>query len=68
LQPFVSLGDILNVFSLSVVPYLAATLFPAWRGATTEATDAIEYIFVLEIQTSCFLKKENVFLNKIKFF
>lgn len=41
LQPFVSLGDILSVFSLSVVPYLAATLFPAWRGATTEAADAM---------------------------
>jgi ABC-type lipoprotein release transport system permease subunit len=41
LQPFVSFGDILSVFSLSVVPYLAATLFPAWRGATTEAADAM---------------------------
>ncbi|WP_338813874.1 FtsX-like permease family protein [Bernardetia sp. Wsw4-3y2] len=41
LQPFVSLGDILSIFSLSVVPYLAATLFPAWRGATTEAADAM---------------------------
>ncbi|AFM06066.1 ABC-type transport system, involved in lipoprotein release, permease component [Bernardetia litoralis DSM 6794] len=41
LQPFVSLGDILSIFSLSIVPYLAATLFPAWRGATTEAADAM---------------------------
>jgi ABC-type lipoprotein release transport system permease subunit len=41
LQPFVSFGDILSVFSLSVVPYLTATLFPAWRGATTEAADAM---------------------------
>lgn len=41
LQPFVSLGDVLSIFSLSVVPYLAATLFPAWRGATTEAADAM---------------------------
>ncbi len=41
LQSFISFGDILSIFSLSVVPYLAATLFPAWRGATTEAADAM---------------------------
>ena len=42
LQPFVSLGDILSIFSLSVVPYLAASLFPAWHGATTEAAEAMK--------------------------
>lgn len=41
LLPVIRLGDILSIFFLSVVPYLAVTLFPAWKGASTEAVDAM---------------------------
>jgi len=33
LVPVVDLKDLLLIFSLSVVPYLAATVMPAWRSA-----------------------------------
>ena len=34
LVPVFSFGDLLIIFSLSVLPYLAATVIPAWHSAT----------------------------------
>jgi ABC-type lipoprotein release transport system permease subunit len=34
LLPSVALADLLLIFSFSVLPYLAATIIPAWRSAT----------------------------------
>lgn len=41
LVPVVQLADLLTIFFLSLVPYLTATLFPAWRGAITDPADAM---------------------------
>lgn len=38
--PF-SMGDLLLVFSLSVIPYLCATAVPAWRAATVRAGSVV---------------------------
>ena len=35
-------GGILLIFSLSVIPYLAATLIPAWRGAITDPAEIMQ--------------------------
>jgi ABC-type lipoprotein release transport system permease subunit len=41
LPPSISLGDLLLIFSFSVLPYLAATIIPAWRSATVPPDSAI---------------------------
>ena len=41
LVPSLVLGDLLLVFSLSVIPYLCATAVPAWRAATVRADSVI---------------------------
>jgi ABC-type lipoprotein release transport system permease subunit len=38
----VYVGDWLNIMMLSIVPYLAATLIPAWRGAITDPADVLK--------------------------
>lgn len=35
-------GSILLIFALSVIPYLAATLVPAWRGAITDPAEIMQ--------------------------
>lgn len=35
-------SSILLIFSLSVIPYLAATLIPAWRGAITDPAEIMQ--------------------------
>ena len=39
LHPVVIIGDVLTIFSLSVIPYLTATLIPAWKGAITDPAE-----------------------------
>lgn len=39
LMPVVYWGDWLNIMALSIVPYLASTLIPAWRGAITDPAE-----------------------------
>jgi ABC-type lipoprotein release transport system permease subunit len=39
LLPVLHIGDWLNIMALSVVPYLSATLIPAWRGAITDPAE-----------------------------
>jgi ABC-type lipoprotein release transport system permease subunit len=41
LLPVVSTADLLLIFTMSVVPYLAATVIPAWRAAITPPDAAI---------------------------
>lgn len=41
LPPSISLADLLLIFSFSVLPYLAATIIPAWRSATVPPDSAI---------------------------
>jgi len=41
LLPAVTGGDLLLVFALSVVPYLAATVIPAWRAAIIPPDSAV---------------------------
>jgi ABC-type lipoprotein release transport system permease subunit len=41
LLPSVTLADLLLIFSFSVLPYLAATVIPAWRCSTVPADSAI---------------------------
>lgn len=41
LSPGVTLADLMLIFSFSVLPYLAATVIPAWRCATVQADAAI---------------------------
>ncbi len=41
LAPVVSFADLLLIFSFSVLPYLAATIIPAWRSATVPPDSAI---------------------------
>lgn len=41
LLPAVTLADLLLIFSFSVLPYLAATVIPAWRCSTVPADSAI---------------------------
>jgi ABC-type lipoprotein release transport system permease subunit len=36
LVPFVDAGDLATLFLLTVAPYVAATVVPAWRAATTD--------------------------------
>ncbi len=42
LMPVVYVGDWLNILALSTVPYLAATLIPAWRGAITDPAEIMK--------------------------
>jgi len=41
LPPSITLADLLLIFSFSVLPYLAATIIPAWRSATVPPDSAI---------------------------
>jgi ABC-type lipoprotein release transport system permease subunit len=41
LPPSISFADLLLIFCFSVVPYLAATIIPAWRSATVPPDAAI---------------------------
>ncbi len=41
LVPPMAAGDLLLIFSLSVIPYLCATAVPAWRAATVRADSVI---------------------------
>jgi hypothetical protein len=41
LIPIVSIGDLVAIFAFSLIPYLAATLIPAWKAAITEAADTM---------------------------
>jgi len=41
LLPSVNLGDLLLIFTFSVLPYLAATVIPAWRCSTVPPDSAI---------------------------
>jgi len=41
LVPDPKLADLLLIFSFSVLPYLAATVIPAWRSATVPADSAL---------------------------
>jgi ABC-type lipoprotein release transport system permease subunit len=41
LLPAVTLADLLLIFSFSVLPYMAATVIPAWRCSTVPADSAI---------------------------
>jgi ABC-type lipoprotein release transport system permease subunit len=42
LQPLLRLESIVLIFALSVIPYLTATLIPAWRGAVIEPAEAMK--------------------------
>ncbi len=39
---YTSIGDLLLVLVISVVPYLAATLLPAWKGAVTDPAEVMQ--------------------------
>ena len=41
LVPDINFGDSLLIFSFSVLPYMAATVIPAWRSAIVPADSAI---------------------------
>jgi len=41
LPPSISFADLLLIFCFSVMPYLAATIIPAWRSATVPPDSAI---------------------------
>jgi len=41
LLPSITLADLMLIFSFSVLPYLAATIIPAWRSATVPPDSAI---------------------------
>jgi len=41
LQPAIGLGDLLIVVLIAVVPYLSATVVPAWLGAATDPAEVI---------------------------
>ena len=41
LVPVFSFADLLLIFSLSVLPYLAATVIPAWQSATIRPDSVI---------------------------
>lgn len=42
LFPVFDMGSFLAIFSLSVIPYLTATLVPAWRGAITDPAEIMQ--------------------------
>ncbi|MCU0446509.1 MAG: FtsX-like permease family protein [Microscillaceae bacterium] len=42
LVPVVDIQSLLAVFALSVIPYLTATLVPAWRGAITDPAEVMQ--------------------------
>lgn len=42
LYPSIGAGDLLVVTALSVIPYLAATLIPAWYGASIDPAEAMQ--------------------------
>jgi ABC-type lipoprotein release transport system permease subunit len=41
LVPSMAAGDILLIMAFTVIPYLAATVIPAWRSATVPADSAL---------------------------
>jgi len=41
LVPALALGDFLLLAAFTVLPYLAATVIPAWRSATVPADSAL---------------------------
>lgn len=42
LMPVIELSSILIIIILSVIPYLAATIIPAWRGAITDPAEVMQ--------------------------
>lgn len=42
LSPSINLENIIIIVSLSVIPYLSATLVPAWRGAITDPAEVMQ--------------------------
>ena len=42
LMPVLELGDLLTIFFLSVIPYLTAPIVPAWKGAITDPSQAMQ--------------------------
>jgi ABC-type lipoprotein release transport system permease subunit len=42
LIPVLELGDLLAISFLSVIPYLTATIVPAWKGAITDPSQAMQ--------------------------
>lgn len=42
LTPVVDLGSLLTIFCLSVIPYLSATIVPAWYGAITDPAEVMQ--------------------------
>lgn len=42
LQPAISLGDLFMILSIAVIPYLSATIFPAWKGAITDPAEIMK--------------------------
>jgi len=41
LHPVIKIGDVLTIFSLSIIPYLTATLIPAWRVAIIDPAESM---------------------------
>ncbi|PWJ34097.1 ABC transporter permease [Sediminitomix flava] len=41
LFPVINLSDVLMILALAVVPYITATIIPAWYGAITEPSEAM---------------------------
>jgi ABC-type lipoprotein release transport system permease subunit len=42
LQPVWELSDLMLVVTVSLIPYLSATLYPAWRGAIIPPAEAMQ--------------------------
>ena len=39
---YITFGDLLLVLMISIIPYLAATLLPAWKGAVTDPAEVMQ--------------------------
>ena len=42
LRPVIDLGSILIIFLISVIPYLSASVIPAWKGAITDPAEVMQ--------------------------
>ncbi|MEH0157837.1 hypothetical protein V6R21_27350 [Limibacter armeniacum] len=42
LAPAVEAGDIFTIISIAVLPYLSATIIPAWKGAITDPAEVMQ--------------------------
>jgi ABC-type lipoprotein release transport system permease subunit len=42
LQPVWEVSDLVLVVTVSLIPYLSATLYPAWRGAIIPPAEAMQ--------------------------